>query len=147
MPGVAGKSGRTPKRTAEKMGHRSKAELAAVDRVHIPGNVEQPPAQEHWHDIAKNWYESLAESGQSIYFEPSDWAAAQYAAEALTRNLNSGKFSAQLFGSVWSALQDLMTTEGSRRRMRLELERQIGTNGEKSAEAIVLDEYRSRITG
>jgi hypothetical protein len=31
--------------------------------------------------------------------------------------------------------------------MRLELERQIGTNNEKSAEAIVLDEYRGRIFG
>lgn len=147
MPGVAGRSGRTPKRSEEKMGHRSKAELAAIDRVQVPGAVEQPPPQDHWHEIAKNWYESLAESGQAIYYEPSDWAAAQYAAEVMTRNLNSGKFSAQLFGSVWTALQDLMTTESSRRRLRLELERNSAANTEKSAAAIVLDEYRGRITG
>jgi hypothetical protein len=142
--GVRGPVG---KRTNERMGHRTKAEMEAVTKVQVSGSVKQPPAQDHWHDIARNWYVSLSESGQSIYFEPSDWAAAQYAAEVMTRNLNSGKFSAQLFGSVWSALQDLMTTEGSRRRMRLELERQIGANNEKSAEAIVLDEYRGRIFG
>ena len=147
MPGVAGRSGRTPKRTEEKMGHRSKADLAAVDRLQVSGTVEQPAAHDHWHAIARNWYESLAQSGQSMYYEPSDWAAAQYAAEALTRNLNSGKFSAQLFGSVWASLQDLMTTESSRRRLRLELERHNVENAEKSAAAIVLDEYRDRISG
>lgn len=147
MPGVVGRSGRTPKRSEEKMGHRSKAELAAIDRVQVPGIVEPPPAEEHWHSIAKNWYESLSQSGQSIYYEPSDWAAAQLAAEVMTRNLNAGKFSAQLFGSVWAALQDLMTTEASRRRLRIELERQSATDSQKSAEAIVLDEYRDRITG
>lgn len=143
MSGVAGRSGRTPKRTQEKMGHRTKAELEAVQKVQVAGIVEQPPADADWHQIARDWYESLACSGQAIFFEPSDWAAAHYVAAVMTRNIQAPRFNAQLFGSVWAAMNDLMTTEGSRRRLRLELERNTPDNG--AAEASILAEYRMRI--
>jgi hypothetical protein len=147
MAGVAGRSGRTPKRSTEKMGHRTKAELASIDRIQVAGTVEQPPAYTHWHPIARDWYRALAKSGQAIFYEPSDWAAAQYAAEAISKNLNAAKFSSQLFAAAWSALNDLMTTEGSRRRMRVELER---ANSDVDAaarnQAIVLD-YQRHVHG
>lgn len=145
MAGVKGRSGRTPKRSEERMGHRSKAEMAAVQKVPVQaGVVDQPPSDPEWHPLAQDWYESLAESGQSIFFEPSDWAAARYLAAIMTRNITAPRFNAQLFGSLWTAMNDLMTTEASRRRLRLELERDT-TDSDAAAKASVLAEYRMRI--
>ncbi len=144
MPGVAGRSGRTPKRSEERMGHRTKAEMAAVQKVPVQAAVvDQPPADPDWHPLAQDWYESLAESGQAIFFEPSDWAAARYVAAIMTRNVNAPRFNAQLFGSLWTAMNDLMTTEASRRRLRLELERAKPDSGAQAASIIA--DYRMRI--
>lgn len=126
------------------MGHRSKAQMEAVQKVAVDAPiVEQPPADPAWHQLAREWYESLAYSGQAKFFEPSDWAAARFAAAVVTRLMEGSRFNGQLFGSVWSAMGDLMTTEASRRRLRLELER---TQPDSSAKtASVLDEYRRKI--
>lgn len=140
-----GARGPVPKRSNERMGHRTKAELAGTDVVSIPAPlVEQPPADDSWHRIARDWYASLASSGQAIFFEPSDWAAARYVADVMTRNLTSSRFNSQLFGSIWSAMNDLMTTEGSRRRLRLELERNT-VDADAQQQASILAEYRMRI--
>lgn len=127
------------------MGHRSKEEKAAVTKA--PGALEVPVPEpdEGWHPIARGWYEALAESGQSRFYEPSDWAAAQYAAEAMSRNLEAGRFSAQMFAAVWSAMNDLLTTEGDRRRVRMELQRP--TAGEGNEGVTVLDDYRAALGG
>ena len=101
-----------------------------------------PPADDGWHEIARGWYESLDESGQAQYFEPSDWQAARYVAEVMTKNLNAGRFSAMLFSSVWSAMTELLTTEASRRRVRMEVEREAGGPAEAPAGVTALDEYR-----
>ncbi|MFJ9671080.1 hypothetical protein ACIRP5_09880 [Streptomyces sp. NPDC101221] len=87
-----------------------------------PDGAAAPPPEEDWHPIARRWYDSLVNSGQSFFFEPSDWAQAAYVAEAMSRNLNQGqRLSGQLFAAVISAASDLLTTEGSRRRLRIEL--------------------------
>lgn len=144
MAGVAGRSGRLPKRSQEQMGHRTKAQMAAIQKVPVNAAVvDQPPADPAWHQLARDWYEALAESGQAIFFEPSDWAAARYVAAIMTRNIESTRFNAQLFGSLWSAMNDLMTTEGSRRRLRLELERTPADSGAQTASIIA--DYRMRI--
>ncbi|MGA2307367.1 MAG: hypothetical protein ABSH29_24740 [Acidimicrobiales bacterium] len=81
-----------------------------------------PPAPEpdpDWHPIASAWFCSLGESGQAQFYEPSDYATARYVAEAMTRNLASSRLSGQLFAAVMSAMTELLTTEGSRRRARV----------------------------
>ncbi|MEV5479370.1 MULTISPECIES: hypothetical protein [Streptomyces] len=75
------------------------------------GAPDVPPADEVWHPIAGRWYASLVQSGQSQFYEASDWATALYLAEAMSPNLNSGKFSAQLLQAVLSGMTDLLTTE------------------------------------
>lgn len=119
--------------------------MDSIDKVPVAGEVTRPPTQAHWHPIAKDWYESLAISGQSMFYEPSDWAAAQYVADIITRNLSAGKFSAVLFAAAWSAMGELMTTEGSRRRLRLELERTGALNDAETNRAVAIDSYRKRI--
>ena len=136
-----GTRGPVGKRSEEQMGHRSKDEKASVTKAPGASTVVMPESDPLWHPIATRWYEALGESGQARFYEPSDWAAAQYAAEAMSRNLLDGKFSAMLFSSVWSAMNDLLTTEGDRRRVRLELQRPSENPG--STGVTVLDEYRS----
>jgi hypothetical protein len=63
----------------------------------------------------------------------------------MTRNLNDGRFSAQLFTGIWSAMNDLLTTEGDRRRVRMELQRP--GSGEGNEGVTVLDDYRAALGG
>lgn len=127
------------------MGHRTKAEKAGVETISTTGEVKAPPAKAHWDPIARDWYRSLQKSAQSRFFEPSDWAAAVYVAEVMTKNLKAGKFSAQLFASVWQAMNELLTTEGARRRVRVEVQRVSEPEIPEGVAAI--DDYRSRLTG
>lgn len=135
-----GTRGPAPKRIQERLGHITKAQKSGVDSVRMQGAVRVPAADKDWHPIAKRWYRALRESGQSTYFEPSDWAAAQYVAEAITRNLEGQRFNGQLFSSVWSAMESLLTTESARRRVRMEVDR--GETEQDDDGPTVLDEYR-----
>lgn len=110
-------------------------------RDEIIAAVDDAGPDDSWHPIAVRWFRSLEASGQSRFFEPSDWAAARYVAEVMTKNLESGRFSATLFSSVWSAMTDLLTTEGARRRARIEIEREDGS--EDASEVAVMDYYRN----
>jgi hypothetical protein len=139
-----GQRGPVPKRSSERMGHRTKAQRAATEKVALDAPlVAQPPADSAWHPVAHDWYVALAASGQAVYFEPSDWAAARYLAGVMTENLAASRFSAQLFSSVWTAMNDLMTTEASRRRLHLELERE-SIKGQ-SRSTIAIADYRAKL--
>lgn len=111
------------------------------DKVEASGAVEVPEPSDDWHPVAAAWFLSLAQSGQSQFFEPSDWQHARYVCEALTRNLTGGKFSAQLFASVESAMNNLGSTEGARRRLRIEVDRALAGPPVDPAVASIAD-YR-----
>lgn len=143
---MARTTGPVPKRSTERR-RRNKPEGVQVTAVPAAEEVvESPPADETWHEIAREWYESLAVSGQAVFYEPSDWATARYVAEAMSRGLQASRFSAQLFAAVSSAMTELLTTEGARRRARLEIERG-GSSEEKPAEVTALDDYRAALGG
>jgi hypothetical protein len=95
--------------------------------------------------VARRWYKALRLSGQSEYFEPSDWAAALYVVEAITRNLEATRFSSQLFAVVWQAMDSLLTTEAARRRARIEVERGLEDHETADATAKALEELISSI--
>lgn len=135
--------GPVPKRQSQR---RRQNKPEKTDQVKAHGKVAVPEVSETWHPVAKDWFKSLAESGQAQFFEPSDWQGARFVAEAMTENLNAGRFSAQLFASVWTAMGELLTTEGSRRRVRLEIERETGDPDEEAAVAAI-DDYRRRRSG
>lgn len=144
---MARSTGPVPKRSSERR-RRNKSDGVQVTSVPAAeSSVVCPPADEAWHQIARDWYESLAESGQAVFYEPSDWATARYVAEAMSRGLQSSRFSAQLFAAVSSAMTELLTTEGARRRARLEIERGKSGEDEKPAGVTALDDYRSALGG
>jgi hypothetical protein len=141
-----GRNGPVPKRAAERR-RRNKPEGGEVTSVAVSSVVvECPPADPLWHPISRDWYQSLARSGQAVFYEPSDWATARYVAEAMSRGLESSRFSAQLFAAVSSAMTELLTTEGARRRARLEIERG-APKDEQPAEVTALDDYRAALGG
>lgn len=135
--------GPVPKRSDQR--RRRNIDSDAPDTVLASAGprTEMIPANPEWHDVARQWYESLAESGQSEFYEASDWATAHYVAEAMSRNLLQGRFSAQLFAAVMSGMTELLTTEGARRRARIELERaKDDGDSETSAKVAQMNEYR-----
>jgi hypothetical protein len=136
--------GPVAKRSTERRRRNKESQVETV-KVTVGAVVEIPKPNAQWHPTAKNWYLSLAESGQAQFYEPSDWWTAQYVADAMSRNLKSGaKFSAMLFASVMSAMGDLLTTEGSRRRVRMEFERGDGGD-EQPAGVTAIADYQKRL--
>jgi hypothetical protein len=95
-----------------------------------------------WHPIASDWYLSLRESGQAAFYEPSDWAVARYVAELMSRGLSSDRApNGQYVAALNSTMSSLLTTEGDRRRARMELERKKPA-GARLASVSPLDSYR-----
>lgn len=143
-----GARGPVGKRSTQRHGHRTKAEQATVD-TSAPGaaDVVVPEADDEWHPVARDWYLSLRKSGQQVFFQPSDWATARYVAEAMSRNLAGGRFSAQLFAAVMAATSNLLATEGDRRRIRIELERAAATDPDADAGVASMDAWRDRLSG
>lgn len=132
-----------PKRNAER--RRRNAE-SKNDQARRRGRVPVPAAPKHLHEVARRWYLSLRHSGQSDFFEPSDWAAALYVAEAMTRNLEASRFSAQMFGAVWAAMEAMLTTEAARRRARVEVERDLAESAAPPPPGVsAIEEYRARM--
>lgn len=139
-----GVRGPVPKRSDQRHGHRSKVEQGVVTHA-LAGGAVVPEPDDGWHRIAREWFVALGASGQSVFFEDSDWATARYVAEAMSRNLQAGRFSAQLFAAVLAGTTGLLCTEGDRRRLRIELERGTANDADDDASVSALDRYRDSL--
>ncbi|WHM30189.1 hypothetical protein OH540_09160 [Streptomyces sp. BPPL-273] len=133
------------------MGHRSKEEKDSVTKAPsgAPDDLpDLPDPSPGWDPIATDWYLSLRESGQAAFYQPSDWAVARYAAELMSRVLDCSERgpNGQLVAALNSVMSSLLTTEGDRRRARMELERKKPA-GQSDADVTVLDDYRSAFGG
>lgn len=169
MPGVPGQRSGPPPSRSDQRRRRNAPDPALGEITKADGAVRVPipPAPEHWHDLAVELYESLEHSGQSHFYERSDWATALIVCESLSRDLRAqplidadGKAVLDVNGqpimrrlplrgaslsAYLRALQSLMATEGDRRRLRLELQRP-KPGGEQPAHPDVpnLADYRDR---
>lgn len=140
-----GTRGPVPKRSEQR---RRRNKESRPEKVTAPAAPVDAPAEKRtWHPVAKEWYRSLKESGQAQFYEPSDWQAARLVAEELSQYLRSKKRSAMMFAQLWSAMTDLLTTEGARRRVKIEVERGAPEDNGEDAEIASLDEYRRRVAG
>jgi hypothetical protein len=140
-----GSRGPVPQRSDTLLGHVSKEQKDAITTAPGADVVEIPTGDPQWHPIARDWYASLAKSGQSRFYESSDWATARFLAEAMSRNLQGGRFSAQLFASVMAGMSTLLVTEGDRRRVRLELQRPTPGDENEKSPAEKAREHRLRL--
>lgn len=127
-----GSRGPIPARSDQKR-RRNKPDQPTESLV-MDGEVLMPEPGE-WHPQAVAWYRSLGDSGQSRYYEPSDWQTAQIAAETLHRFLTDEKPNAQLLAQFNAMQASLMVTEGARRRSGIELERRVAQSGDEKPKA------------
>lgn len=91
-------------------------------------------ADPEWHPIAARLYNSCRTSGQSAFYQDSDWAILWSLCEDLshykqgskgvdreTGELYNKARSGQMLQAIMSQLNSLLLTEGERRRVRIEL--------------------------
>jgi hypothetical protein len=152
-----GAHGPVPKRSDAR--RRRNLEGGSVDKVTTAGAVRIPALPKGTHRIARQWYLALKASGQAQYFEPSDWAVAQLVCEQITRLMAASSLAVSArdyqhiaipgsqFAGIWTAMNDLLSTEASRRRVRLEVERETGAAEEEPAGITAIEEFRRRMEG
>lgn len=117
-----GITGPVPKRSEERI--RRNVEQYEITKIEATGEVEQPELGfDDPHPIIVDLWRSMGESAQSQYYEPSDYEFARFVLHFADGLLKSSRPSAQMFAGVSSAMTELLLSEGSRRRMRMEIER------------------------
>ena len=86
-----------------------------------------------------------------MFFEPSDWAAAHICATILSDEMKRPEpVRANIIAQVNSMMDSLLTTEGARRRLRIELQRadtdkQLDDNTQ--AAILMMDRYKKNLAG
>ena len=133
--------GPVPKRSSERI-RRNKPDIP-IGTITAIGSVLIPPlAVNDPHPIVSEIYESMQTSAQAQYYEPSDWAYANFTLVFCNQLLKATRPSGQLLATVQSMLAELLLTEGSRRRVRVEVER-----NQVAGEVIdVAELFRARLT-
>lgn len=125
-----GNNGNIPKRSGSRLGHVSNAEAAGEHVTKAPGaqKVVVPHASKDWCDMARNWYNALKISGQQQFYQPSDWQMAWLLADEIhhyktaTDQLGRLKRSPMMLASIMTGMSLLLTTEGDRRKVHIELQ-------------------------
>lgn len=144
-----GARGSIPKRSEERR-RRNKDDGVEIAKAPSGPPADLPVIPEPdpmWHSIATDWYLSLQGSGQAVFYQPSDWAMARYAAELMSRGLASDRPpNGQYVAALNSVMTSLLTTEGDRRRARIELERK-PTSVQTPAGVTAIADYRAAIGG
>lgn len=132
--------GPVPKRSEERI-RRNKPEYE-ITTIEAVGNVEQPDLGfDDPHPITVEIWESMAQSAQAQYYEPTDWSYAKFVLHHADQQLKTSRPSAQMFQGITSSFGDLLLSEGARRRVAMEIER-------NKASAQVIDisaEFRERM--
>lgn len=114
--------GPVPKRSDERI-RRNKPDRP-IEKVSVLGAVGIPDlGLDEPHNVTADLYQALLDSAQSKYFEPSDWAYARFCLHFADKLLKQARPSGQVLATVHSMLSDLLVSEGSRRRFRIEIER------------------------
>jgi hypothetical protein len=116
-----GERGPIPKRSESRQ--RRNTPASSITKAPGADRVIIPAANKEWHPIATRLWRSLAKSGQSKFYEPSDWALAYSLMDDLSYYKFATKRSGQMLASIMASLSTLLLTEGDRRRVSMELSR------------------------
>mgnify|MGYP001545178513 CR=1 FL=1 len=152
-------TGPIPKRSDQQAGHKSNAEKEEITKVHMEGQVKQPSLAQFpnmlTQNITKAFWKSLGESGQALYYEPSDWMTAMMALHLLDKQLRPyqnkegkmvvGQVSPTMVAAVWQMLTSIAVTEGERRRLRIEVERKTADTGDVAKVIPISQVYADRL--
>lgn len=157
-----GSRGPVPKRTDQRRRTNQPVTPVAKPAAGVRSSGEIPEADDGWHQVSKSWYASLAKSGQSVFYEPSDWALAFLIAESMSRDLSpqfvgiteqgdSVMETIPLKGASLSAylkaMNALLVTEGDRRRMSVELQKPKPADPDEQRAGATITDLRARLGG
>ena len=121
-----GTRGPVGKRPDRRHGHGARAD-AVFDEVPSGAALEWPEPGGEWHDIARRWYLALRVSGPVVDYQQSDVEHAYALADNLARHLSEPfPVPAAAMSAFQSGANDLLATVASRRRVRMEIERNPG---------------------
>lgn len=137
-----------PKRSTQRLGHRTQAEKDRTQTVVVARSTKlggPPLGLKDAHPLAQDWYDGLRRSGQAEFYQPSDWAQARILADLIGVTLSQDKPSAVMVAAWMSGASELLTTEGARRRMRMELERAKGPDAERQRATGTVVDLRKRL--
>lgn len=119
--------GPVPKRSDERI-RRNKPDVE-ITRIEAVGEVEQPELKfTDPHPIIQSLWDSLGDSGQAKYYEPSDWEYMRFILHFADGLIKNSRPSGQMLQTITSAMTDLLVSEGARRRVRMEIERESAAN-------------------
>ena len=142
-------AGPVPKARAARLGHSGGVLDSAHNTVEIDAGAGAdspiPPVNPDWHPYARGWYNSLALSGQSKEYVPSDWMMAIIGAEMLDALLQPGGMRASLMAEFSEISTKLCCTLGDRRRARIELQKAGVKDDDDEAAAVSLDDWRNKM--
>lgn len=156
-----GTRGPVPKRSDQR--RRNNQPVLKIAKPPAAGTSKGPPSNPAWHPIARAWYDSLGVSGQSKFYEPSDWAVAVLGAESMSRDLQPQAIGiAEKSGEVVESVIPLkgaslaaylrlfavlLVTEGDRRRLQIELQHATGPDADQQRAKGTLVDLRRRLSG
>lgn len=153
-----GSRGPIPKREDQRV-RRNETEIP-TEKVTAIGVVPVPDLSigiEDPHPFVVAFYESIRQSAQSRFYEPSDWFTAILMLRALNEELNAvylsgdnegkkkpiGPMKLQIINQMGSTL---LLTEGDRRRVRMEIERN-AKSGEEGAKVLTMADHFKQVLG
>lgn len=132
--------GPVPERSDER--RRTNKDAVDIEQVALTDDIYGPELDlPDAHQLAKDFYEGIRQSPQSQYLQPSDWQKARICVQMLSDYLTDPRKGAIKAQVALQAMNDLLITEGERRRLRIEVARaeaqqdQLAEQRRKRAEA------------
>lgn len=120
---VGGKRGPVPARTETLIGHSAKEKQEAVTKIAMSGRVAPPNPNPEWGPAARALYDAALESGQSKYYEPTDWWMLLFTCREVDSYCNDKRPSAFNLQVLLQMFSQLLLTEAERRRVQVEIDR------------------------
>lgn len=135
-------AGPVPKRSSQR--RRVNKPAVPITKGVTDGAVRGPDLEGEHSDLGRRFWESLRRSGQSQWYQQSDWLAAEILVTAI--DSFARKPTAFMLGQINSSMTPLLVTEGDRRRLHVELEPAEDPGSERDAAIARLDDFRQSVT-
>lgn len=119
--------GPVPKRSDQR--RRRNAPAFGLDKVEGAAAVI-PELDQDVHALAEDWYLSLAAGAEAAFYTPAIWQRARIVAVMLSKVLESGRPSSQMYAALQADMKSLLVDAGELRRLGIEV--QASVPGESS---------------
>lgn len=149
MPGVKGAGGPPPKRSDQRRRVNKTAAEERACRLTVGEAIPaSPPKAGDWSFAIRQWYDSLAKSGQSGWYSAADWSSAWLMAETMNSELVAdGQIKAATVANWLKLNAALLATEGDRRRAAIELQRPVAKPDEATTKVTDIRSWKVGVSG